>query len=357
MKLVSKVLPLAFCLFLTGSAQSQQTFGINKIAQIDLKEYADTFRLFSGSDEDHGRRAKLFTLAVTPEGDFVALIAMQSGPWHLVRIKDWVTGKAKVERLDMPGYGSNEDSGKFSIEPQILVTSNGNYLIVIAPEPWPWDVTRQNEAIISVVDLHTFQVVITQRSSEQGLNGDWSLVQDGSLRVTGVNRIGTKPAGSEQWLALVSLPDLKSIDRCDFSVEFNPPNSNPMLRAELHGTASSSCTREAQNYVAHHNDPTKMLELDGRLQPDCPIESINIDGSTAIGTCRDCHQTLFGVTCKSERTEVYAIANGKTIAKLPHAAHKLTRALVVQSREKLYLLSLEDASKLTIYEIPNTSQP
>jgi hypothetical protein len=349
MRTRANALLLAFSLLLTLTlrAYSQQTSNLTQVARIDLKGHPDSFRLFSGSDEDHGRRGPLFAVDTTPGGDFVALVAMQSGPWHLIRARDWAAPKPVVEHLNVPGYGAAQSSGEFSIAPQILITKNGEYLVTGATDPWP----PGDDATVNVIDLQTFNLVVTQRVSQHGLVGDWQLGPEETLQVHGSTKDEGKPVGSEQWLAFLSLPSLQIVERCDYSVAFNPPNLVPVLKAELHGTPSPMCAREAQNQVAHQNDLGELQQLTAELNPACGIEATTLDHRYAVGTCRDCHQTLFGVSCKSEKSEIYGCGSNKSIATLIHAPHKLTRVVIAPSHGKLYLLSIQDAEKLTVYQV------
>lgn len=89
-----KALPLLF-FPLASQTYPQQATDLTRVAQINLKEHPDSFRLFSSSDEDHGRRAPLFSVAVAPDGDVLALVARQSGPWHVVRVKNWLRPKPR----------------------------------------------------------------------------------------------------------------------------------------------------------------------------------------------------------------------------------------------------------------------
>ena len=215
----ANTLPIFFCFLLTLRTYPQRTTGLAQVAQIDLQEHPDSLRLFSESDEDHGRRAPLFAIALTPDNDFLGLIGKHSGPWNVIRIKNWLGQKPTVEHLDVPGYGAVTSTGEFSIKPQMLIAQNGKYLVTVAPEPWPGG----GDATINVIDLETFRLVLTQPASQEGLRGDWQLGPDGSIQVHGFTRDSAKPAGSKQWLAFLSLPSLRVEDRCDYTVAFNQP--------------------------------------------------------------------------------------------------------------------------------------
>lgn len=333
---------------LAPQTYAQQTAGLTQVAQINLQEHPDSFRLFSGSDEDHGRRAPLFSVAVAPDGDLLALVAKQSGPWHVVRVKNWLGPKPVVEHLDVPGYSTPLSAGDFSIKPQLMVTPNGRYLVTVVPEPWP----QGKDATVDVVDLQTFHLVTTQRTLEHGLGGDWQLdAKGGFLQVHGLTPNPSTPVGSEQWLAFLSLPGLQPLERCDYSVVFNPPNSVPVLRAEFYGTPNPACAREAQRRLTHQNEPDELQRLGGLLKSACGIDAATPDHHYALGTCRDCHQGLFGVSCKSEKSDVYDVASEKKIANLSHASHQLTEALLTSSQDKLYLLAIENAEKLVAYQV------
>lgn len=347
MRIRANTLLLAFGLILTMRAYSQQTSNLTQVARIDLKENPDSFRLFSGFDEDHGRRAPLFAVATTPDGDLVALVAAQSGPWHLVRVRDWAAPKPVVEHLNVPSYGVARSLGEFSITPQILITKNGKYLVTVALDPWP----PGDDATVNVIDLQTFNLVVSERASKHGSVGDWQLGPEGTLQVHGLTENPLKPMGSDQWIAFLSLPSLQTVERCDYSVAFNPPNSTPGLRAELHGTPSPMCAREAQNQVAHQNYRGELEQLNAELNPACGIEAATLDHHYVVGTCRECHHTLFGASCKSEKSEIYGSGSNKSLATLIHAPHKLTRVVIAPSRGKLYLLSIQDAEKLTVYQV------
>ena len=338
---------LAFGLVLTLSARSQQISGLAKIAKTDLREQPKTFRLFSGSDEDQGRRAPLFNIEMTPDGDLLCLIAMQSGPWRLIRVRDWTTQRPVVQRLNVPEYGASPPSSDFSIAPQMLITRDAKYLVIVAPDSWP----RGSDATVTVVDLGTFSLIVTQRASKYGLVGNWQLGPEDSIEVQGQIPSPGKPLGSEDWLAILLLPGLRVVDRCDYAIAFNSPNSVTPLRAEIHGRPSSRCAQEAKSLVAHQTDPGELQKLSAMLNPACSIEATTPDRRYATGTCRDCRQTLFGVSCKPEKSEVYASGFNKAIASMIHAPHKLTRSLITQLQGKLYLLSVENAQALTVYQV------
>ena len=161
-----------------------------------------------------------------------------------------------------PWYSPPPSAGDFSIKPQIMITSDGRYLVTVVPGPWP----QGNDAIVDVIDPQTFHFVTTQRTSEHGFGGDWQLdAEGGSVQVHGLTPSSTKPAGSEQWLAFWSLPGLQPLERCDYSVVFKPPNSVPVLRAEFHGPPSPACAREAQSRLTHQNEPGEFHKLSGLL--------------------------------------------------------------------------------------------
>ena len=323
----------------------QPTTNLTQVAQINLKEHPDSFRLFSPSDEDHGRRAPLFSVALAPDGDLLALIAKQSGPWQVVRVKNWLGQKPVVDHLDVPGYSKAPSSADYSIKPQMIITSDGKYLVTVVPEPWP----EAKDSAVDVIDLQTFRPVATQRSS---MGTDWQLDPEGdSLQVHGLTPHPSKPVGSEQWLTFLSLPSLKPFDRCDYSVVFNPPYSLPVIKAEFHGAASPACTREAQSRLANQNSFDELPKLGFLLESACGVESATPDHAYAVGTCRDCRQKLFGVSCKSEESEVYNVISKQKIANLSHAPHRLTEPIVAFAQGKLYLLALENAEKLTVYRV------
>ena len=331
---------------LNFAAYAQQTLNLTQIAKIDLKEHPDSFRLFSGSDEDHGRNGPLFSIVTMPDGGLAALVAKQSGPWHLILVSNWATQKPVLKRLNVPGYDAGASDG-FSIAPQILTTRDVRYLVTVARDPWP----QAGDATVNVIDLQTFKLSTTQSASRYGLQGDWQMGPESSLLVHGKTSDRTKPPGSEQWLDLLSLPSLRVEDKCEYSVVFNAPGAVPATRAELHGTPSSMCSHEADNLVAKQNSSNELQQLNASLKPACVIESISPNHDYAVGTCRDCRRTLLGVSCKSEKSEIYDIDTGQTVASLMHAPHELTRVLVATSHEAQYLLAVENAEKLIVYKI------
>lgn len=141
-----------FLLLLGLRTYCQPTTTLTQVAQIKLKEHPDSFRLFSPSDEDLGRRVPLFCVALAPDGDLLALIAKQSGPWQVVRGKNWLGQKPVVDHLDVLGYSRAPSSADYSIKPQMIITSDGKYLVTVVPEPWP----EGKDSAVDVIDLQAF---------------------------------------------------------------------------------------------------------------------------------------------------------------------------------------------------------
>jgi hypothetical protein len=331
--------------------------GLTRISSISLRLHPDSFYLFNW---EHYRHGPLFDMAVAPDGDFLALVGMQDSHWQLIRVKEWWSPNPVVDRVTVPGYGRADEPNRFGLTPQVLVSPDSKFAVAIASASWPDPVQRragtppqQPDALLTLVNLQTFTAVKTLRASELGLEtSEWRFDSASSLRADGLSPAGSGEAvGSERWVAFLSMPELRVIQRCDYSV----PTNSGALKFVLHEPASPPCQKTvgelqkaSDDYYLHRI--SQHAELKERLNASCGIEGISPDEKYAFGSCRDGHDTLWGYSWGPESTTIYSI-HEPTVEVLNHKPHHLTDVRLATVAGNDYVLALEDAERLTVYRL------
>jgi hypothetical protein len=348
---------LAVLFAITAQFCSAQGPGLKQLSVISLKVHPDAFYLFNW---EHYRRGPLFDTGIGPTGEFIALVGMQDSRWQLLRIRDWWTAKTVVDRVSVPGFGFADETNRWGLTPKVLISPDSKFAISIALAAWPNPsekrgdaISQQPDALLTAVDLRTFKTVKTVRTSELGLRTwQWRIDKTGNLRADGVNPAKVaQPVGTERWVALLSIPDLRVLERCDYSVALHSGTFNPVL----HEPTSSACTTVAQAYSAFDDEGLmnikKQADLKARLDARCGIEGVSQDEKYAFGSCRNGHDVIWGYSWGPESTNVYSISNGKVIAVLKHKQHGLTDIRLATVDGKDYLLAVVNAEVLTVYRI------
>jgi hypothetical protein len=343
--------------FFTTAAQlcCGQGAGLTQLSSTSLKLHPDSFYLFNW---EHYRRGPLFDMAIGPTGDFFALVGMQDSRWQLFRVKDWSTAKPIVDRVTVPGFGSADEANRWGLTPKVRISPDGNFAVAIASASWPTSgqrldaASQQPDALLTVVDLRTFKAVKTLRASERGLRTwNWRFDETGTLRGDGLNPAGaTQPVGTENWVALLSIPDLQVLERCDYSevVQSGKLNFVP------HEPVSRLCTAAAQASDDLMN-MRRRGDLKARLDASCGIDRISQDERYALSSCREGHDVIWGYSWGPESTSVYSVATGQAIATLQHKRHRLTDTLLATVDGKDYLFVFENAEILTVYQIETST--
>lgn len=177
----------------------------------------------------------LFAMAVTPDGDALSLVAKASGRWRLTRIHGWVDKKPSEQTIDIPGWPAERDAAKAPVllNANLFVTADGRYAVCAAHGAW---VGRGGDDLVSVVDLHTFGIVKTIRTSEVGqenrtlfvdpyghlvLHASTSIGRSSLAPSTiGLNGLPTsRVPQQESTLVVLALPDLGIQGQCGDPVD------------------------------------------------------------------------------------------------------------------------------------------
>jgi hypothetical protein len=125
-------------------------------------------------------------IALTPNQALVALIPQDQGRWKLTRLTGWETSSPKEETLNFDGFSEDQrQTWGASVGAGLVVSPDGRYLIARIQTEAPGMLStahRNSDAIIHVVDLHTFKFVLTRETTEPLLAGSiWSFTPEGIL--------------------------------------------------------------------------------------------------------------------------------------------------------------------------------
>jgi hypothetical protein len=268
-------------------------------------------------------------MAITPEQDVLSFVANRDGKWRLTRVRNWLGPNPVEQTVDVPGIVIPEESKGIPVfGAELFVTQDGHFGISVVAIDFGAD------AVVSVIDLHTFEVVTTDRRQGNSFSHYYvdSVGRLVVLEDTSIEDGFSRGAYYETTLHFITLPTLVPSGECRFS-------ETVKKGVTLH---DHDCGRAL----------SKLLDglVDSRGLPFSGISSHNPDCEVTAASRSGRFRTE---DCKNQPGSIISVKNGVRIGTI----NETTRSLDARFAEhdgRDYLLVLEGGTQLKIYEIKDT---
>lgn len=332
-------------------------------------------------------RGVLFTLAVTPEQDVLSFVAKGDGKWRLTRIHGWLEKKPAEQTIDIPGWplkkaSANESEFLSLLFASLFVAPDGRYAVCVSSGHWALHAQREGRSdnIVTVVDLRTFGVVKTIRTSGFGrenwqafmnplgrlvLRAQTSAPADTEERppqgpaTTGVN--GSSASGvpllpRQLKLVVLTVPDLRDQGQCLYS---ETPRANTWVVRKEDDACDAILARIASSPVSLREFLESLEDANGfplqreiRSQP-CPVTGVSRDHRLEKRSCEKFHLSTWNrdhVTDQLTET-ILSLETGKQVGTVEEATRNSVQSRFADQNGHSYLLVMEGGTTLKVYEI------
>jgi hypothetical protein len=334
-----------------------------------------------------GDRGVLFGFAVTPEQDVLSFVAKGDGKWRLTRIHGWLEKKPAEQTIDIPGWPVKKPSATDSeflhrLDVSLFVAADGRYAVCVATGHWARKGRRggRSDDIVSVVDLRTFGIVKTIRTSDVGQE-NWQLFMDRSGHLVlqtetsaptdtaGRPRLGPVTIGAdgsptsgapllqqELKLVVLALPDLSVQGQCRYSeahrgdtwVVRDEDGACGAILGRIAGSPGSlrefiESLEDAYGFPVHREAPG---------QP-CPVTGVTRDRRFEKESCEKYHLSAWNRNHVTDQlTEnILSLETGKQVGTVEEATRNSVQSRFADQNGHYYLLVMEGGTKLKVYEI------
>jgi hypothetical protein len=302
-----------------------------------------------------------FGAAATPSGNVLTFIARDSGVWELHRVRSWLAGPPADDILPLPGYFSAKDKpDREGMGAQVLVTGDGRYAVCVGSAYW---LKRDGgvpvgdpsaDDVISVVDLKTFGVVATARTSGLGLLGahDVTLDREGRLRVSGDSM---RPPRRGAFVQL-SLPSLTPGPRCSYNWIADSPGKehpDPTTESECNEslgemTIDAYFSEDTSSYI----EPHTLCEGNSAEFCRLPVQGFTTDGKFGVADREEGHDVLFGgYETTSLSYVVFSVAERADTGEIKLPTDHSAKMVLASLSGRDFLLLIREGTVFTVYQL------
>jgi len=310
-------------------------------------------------------RKVLFDVAVTPSGDVLSFVARNDGRWDLYRVHDWLSEHPVTDRLFLTGYFSNRDRRDLDgLSSRVLVTADGTYAICVGSAEWlkrkgGWAVgPAKSEDIISVVDLASFKVINSARTSGLDLYEFHGVEMDAQDRIV-VDTLSPGPPRRGAFIQL-AVPTLSVGLKCsyDWVSDKNHNEHAVVTTAETCSQALRSTSLE--DYLKGLTPVTsssRTFICKDVTAEYCPQPSwFTSDSRFALGERIEGHDTFLGGWTETKHTYLlFSAIKGTQIGEIALPTNDSVRPRLIVTAGRDYLLVLRAGTVLTVYDLRDGS--
>jgi len=302
-------------------------------------------------------------LALTQSGDFLAFSARRNGIWQLTRVRRWNSATPVIEHLELPGYFSSKDDHDLeTLELKLFLTPDGRYGACAADAWWNKRVDGKSvgksrtEIRISSIDLENFRVAGRATTAALSLFEFQGVFMrtDGQLVVE-----SSSPQLKEGAFIPIDMPGLGVGPKCLYRNVSGPNN-------ELHPIpiGGDTCLQSTHNialeeYLTEPNFPLPFRDKFICTSKDleyCPQpDRFSPDANIGLGIMTEGHDSFLGTWVQTKAIAVFFSTKTHSQIDARDVSRLDAYMTLASADEKDYLLTFEDDSVLTVYEIDETS--
>jgi hypothetical protein len=231
--------------------------------------------------------AEPFQWALAPDNSLLIVLGQEDGQWILRRLTRWDTPTPKEEVLPVAKVVPIGEEGVYLRD--LTVDPGGKYVVlrVAIFHPAPKGPQR-TEAVVAVVDLHTFTLAYQVRTYDSIAGGVLHFTADGMLIQDGSDAYGSQ---SGYQVNAVALPDLDRLASCDYNMKYGPVN--PVTNRDPPRTITGVSESCAALLTVTHASTVADLVIDrppdtgfqGLAGPDCGQEQLSKAKNLALYRC------------------------------------------------------------------------
>jgi hypothetical protein len=304
-------------------------------------------------------------LTVTPLGALLVLIPQPERKWVLKQLTGWSTPTPKEQTLAIAGGAVGDED--VWITGELTVTSDSNALIRIEASRRSSDPdTRDVEASIISIDLHTFKILYRRDTTDPLIAGaQWHLAKDGlliSISRPKRSRVKTKKVftvNDSYEAAALSLPDLRASASCQYTEMLELVEGNNQWTKERGKVAPVDCAN-----VLGAAGVESIDELPGRdafprvvdaptFPPNCGATNVSSDGHLVLYQYSCGHPTNWDTyETISRSVVVLSPANGATVFSMPLKINQPIASRLATTDNQHYLVLLRQGIHLEGYRLP-----
>lgn len=302
-------------------------------------------------------------LALTKSGDFLVLSSHRSGTWELTRVREWNSTKPVIEHLELPDYFSSKDDHDLeTLELRLMLTPDERYAACTADAWWNKRVNgksvgkSRSEIRISSIDLEEFRVVGRDTTAALSLFEfqDVFMRSDGQLVVR-----SSSPQLKEGAFVPIDMPGLGVGPKCMYRNEIGPDHQLHPIPTTGEPCLQSTRNLSLENYLTDAGAQSRVGDKFACTSRDldyCPEpDRFSSDGRVAMGIMTEGHDSFLGPWVQTKAIAVFYSTKTHSQIDARDVSHSDAYMELASANGKEYLLTLEDGSVLTVYEIDLTA--
>ena len=318
------------------------------------------------------KRSKMGTqFSIAPDQSLLFFVGDEAGKWELARVSAWDSSSPKRERLALKGPSRDEiENARFG-QSSFLLTNDGHFALARFETDAPGMASsfrKNSEAVISVIDLHSYTVVSTLKTSDHILAGGfWQPFQEHSILAGyGANeKTADGAVFTRESVSLLDVPTMHASIECNYLLHYGETKQDghgASSRATSNSDVSSGCAELMQKTNALEPEgiqkfqevgsAVKTLNSQTSQWHDCSFVEEKVDDKTALYDCGKAHQTWHDTYKQDSRA--FFVVDVSTAAQLLRISVNPSKSAIGHltiHEGKTWLAVLTDHVELALYRV------